>query len=404
MVSSTKVRSLVRRILETQRKSLSDIIAEQQDTKKDLLEGVASWLPRWKQWGVDLEVSAQDDKIQMASKLLKVLRESEIEDAIVNALQPHRDGDVTHFNFMSVLTSDHFREAELDALESKAMDEDLQEELASAVEPLLTAEITEAEDAAARAQEAAELALQAAAEAKAKADLAKKQAEEISSIAHKHDDNEGEEKEEEEDDDEPSAAVRETTSEPGDEDLDFMDLLASLDLMDYSEILCVGDLVAMQQHAKGTHRPCSCVCVCVYVCVCVCVCFRSSLLTSCIRSVWHTRRVQARRANRHGGGLEVAVQGRPTVNGLQRWRWQQVVQVGKEAPRPRLGLMNELAASSSWWAVGARTNDNMMMMMMMMMMMIMRWCATTQTTCSNVTHQCHSRRGHYQWFGGERCI
>ena len=172
--------------METQRKSLSDIIAEQQDTKKDLLEGVASWLPRWKQWGVDLEVSAQDDKIQMASKLLKVLRESEIEDAIVNALQPHRDGDVTHFNFMSVLTSDHFREAELDALESKAMDEDLQEELASAVEPLLTAEITEAEDAAARAQEAAELALQAAAEAKAKADLAKKQAEEISSIAHKH--------------------------------------------------------------------------------------------------------------------------------------------------------------------------------------------------------------------------
>ena len=57
VVDASKVPSLVRRILEAQRKTLSDIIAEQNHTKEDLLEGVASWIPRWKQWGVDLEMT-----------------------------------------------------------------------------------------------------------------------------------------------------------------------------------------------------------------------------------------------------------------------------------------------------------------------------------------------------------
>jgi hypothetical protein len=159
---------LVEQVLEAERKALSAIILEQRNNKETAEGKTSSWLPKWKQWGVALEVKDRDSNIRVAEDLLVSLHDPSVAEALLAALEPNADGNVTHFNFMAVLNSTTAREAQLKALGVKKAD---------------------ATAAAAAA---------------------------------------------------PPAAVdtRETTSQPDDE-LDFMDLLASLDLLDYCEILCV---------------------------------------------------------------------------------------------------------------------------------------------------------------------
>ena len=234
VVSHDKAASLVRRILDTQRKTLTTIIAEQHGTKNDLLGDMSSWLPKWKQWGVTVNLEDQENKIQAAEKLLAKLHDPQLEASILEALHPSKlGGDVTHFNFFNALTTDAVREAELEALEEQAREEDLVAELADAAEPVIVAQATAAEIEAKKAHEAAVeakaiAAAAAAAEAEAvkKAEEAKKRAEAVAEQVHGSSSN-------------SSTSAREGTTEAGDEELDYMDLLASLDLLDYSEILFV---------------------------------------------------------------------------------------------------------------------------------------------------------------------
>jgi len=226
VVSKEKAGTLVKRILDEQRKAISNVIAEENHTKEDLLNGISSWIPRWKQWGVTIEVKDQENKISIAQKLLESLRDESVANAVLEALRPNADGNITHFNFMSALQSGEIRNAELDAMKEKAMEQDTIADFADAAEPAVAAEAHAAEEAAKAARAAAEVAAQAAeiaAQAEMEARIAMEKANEISKLAHP-------EREE-------SNGEREGSSEAGDEELDYMDLLASLDLMDYAALL-----------------------------------------------------------------------------------------------------------------------------------------------------------------------
>ncbi len=254
VVTADKAASLVGHILDTQREALTGVISQQRHTKDDLLQGVNAWLPRWKRWGVSLEVRDQEDRIALAERLLAKLQDPALKATILKALHPDAAGNITHFNFMEALVAhahsaegSKLKAAELDVLAAKAQGEDASNALAEAAEPLIVAEAKAAMQAAETAKDAAHAAahaahVAAAAEKQAMelARAAQGQADEIKQKLH-GDTATTEAAAQQEIATAVAAAVapREETTEAGSEELDFMDLLASLDLIDYASVLYV---------------------------------------------------------------------------------------------------------------------------------------------------------------------
>jgi len=68
-LNKTDLEKVARQMIRTQKERLRAIIREREDHKEELEDGYISWAPRWKQWGLDLQIEESATELEMAKQL-----------------------------------------------------------------------------------------------------------------------------------------------------------------------------------------------------------------------------------------------------------------------------------------------------------------------------------------------
>lgn len=67
----------VREMLARQRMKLQTLIEKKQHTEEDLEENMISWLPRWKQWGLSIQIEELESEVEAAEHLHRLLTDDD---------------------------------------------------------------------------------------------------------------------------------------------------------------------------------------------------------------------------------------------------------------------------------------------------------------------------------------
>ncbi len=105
VLSEAKLSEVVRIMLHKQREKLRIIVQDREDAKEELEQGFISFVPRWKQWGITMQVEEASSELETAKELLGHLdKVDEAVDHVMAKVNPDHDDKITLFEFFKVIS------------------------------------------------------------------------------------------------------------------------------------------------------------------------------------------------------------------------------------------------------------------------------------------------------------
>jgi len=93
------IRKVAKGLIRTQKERLRTLIHDRQDQQKELEKGFVTWLPKWKQWGLDLQVEEKASELERAKLLHDHLDEnSDQVDLLMKAIDPSGKASDVYFD------------------------------------------------------------------------------------------------------------------------------------------------------------------------------------------------------------------------------------------------------------------------------------------------------------------